>query len=550
MTGGFGPGARRAALTTMAGEELDLLVVGGGITGCGLARDAALRGLKVGLIEREDFAAGTSSRSSKIIHGGIRYLRYGWIGTVRESARERAVLRRIAPHLVHPMPFVYPLYRGQSKLIFRAGFVLFDFLAGVSGGDRHRFLTEEGVRERVPGLRPELKGGVVYGEYITDDGRLTLENARSAADHGAHVATHAAATGFLRGPDERVIGARVLDGLSGEQIEVRARVVVNATGPWAERLLQQSGFESDKTVLPSKGIHLLFRAERLPVASATHLKAPWGREGLAMRRGDYVYVGTSDVEYAGSLEEPVADADAIADVLRLARGCFPELDLGPSDVLATWAGVRPLVANPGKSPRDTPRKDEIWRTRPGLLTVAGGKLTTYRRMGQRVLDRVAEDLGRSLPGAERTAEVPLPGGGMNGGIEAHREESRRALLDRGVEAAAADRISWLYGTQTRTLLAYVDEDPRWARPLAPGVPALAAEVRHAVEEEMAMTLEDILDRRLALLIFSEDRGLAAAPEVSVIAAGMLGWDDDVRLRELSEYRRIATRHGPRGEEGS
>lgn len=548
MTGGFGPGARRGALEALGSEELDLLVVGGGITGAGLARDAALRGLRVGLVEREDFAAGTSSRSSKIIHGGIRYLQYGWLGTVRESALERGVIREIAPHLVHPMPFVYPLYTGQWKLFFRAGFVLFDLLAGASSVDRHRFLSEEEVRERVPGLRPELRGGVVYGEYITDDGRLTLENALSAAEHGALVANHAAATGFLG--DGRVTGARVRDALTGAELEVRARVVVNATGPWAERLLEQSGFESERTVLPSKGIHLLFRAERLPLVSATHLKAPSGREGLAMRRGEYVYVGTSDVRYEGSLEEPAADAAAIDDVFRMARGCFPELDLQPSDVVGTWAGVRPLVSVPGKSPRDTPRKDEIWRTRPGLLTVAGGKLTTYRRMGQRVLDRVEEELGRSLPGGDRTAEVPLPGGRIDGAIETHREEARAALRARGVEERAAERIVWLYGAQTQTLLGYMDEDPRWARPLAEGTPAVAAEARHAVEEEMAITLEDVLDRRLALLIFSDDRGLAAAPEAARIAGERLGWDDARRESELSAYRRIAARHGPRGEASS
>lgn len=536
----------------MASEELDLLVVGGGITGCGLARDAALRGLRVGLVEREDFAAGTSSRSSKIIHGGIRYLRYGWLGTVRESARERAVLRRTAPHLVHPMPFVYPLYSGESKLVFRAGFILFDLVAGARGSDRHRFLSAPQVRERVPALRRELRGGVVYGEYITDDGRLTLENARSAADHGAFVANHAAATCFLRdgAGGERVIGARVRDGLGGEELEVRARVVVNATGPWTERLLRSSGFESEKKVLPSKGIHLLFRADRLPVASATHLKAPWGREGLAMRRGEYVYLGTSDVEYTGSLEAPAADAEAIEDLLRLARGCFPDLDLREEDVLATWAGVRPLVADPGKSPRDTPRKDEIWRTRPGLLTVAGGKLTTYRRMGQRLLDRAARELGRPLPGSERTAEVPLPGGFVDGSIDDHRDSARRALRALGVAAESAERISWLYGRQTDSLIAYIEEDARWARPLASGSRAIAAEVRHAVEEEMALTLEDILDRRLALLIFSEDRGLGAAPEAAAVARDLLEWSEERRVAELTGYRRTAKRHGPRGAESA
>lgn len=549
MAGGFGQAERAAALEAMASHELDLLVVGGGITGCGLARDAALRGLSVGLVEREDFAAGTSSRSSKIVHGGIRYLRYGWLATVRESARERSVLRRVGPHLLHPMPFVYPLYRGQSKLVFRAGFVLFDLLAGVTGADRHRFLSEEEVRERVPGLRDDLKGGVVYGEYITDDARLTLENARSAANHGALVANHAPALSFLTHHvegEERVVGARVRDALGGMEHEVRARVVVNATGPWAERLLEASGFRSEKHILPSKGIHLLFRADRLPLASATHIKAPSGREGLAMRRGPYVYVGTSDVEYGGPLESPAADPAAIEEVLRMSEGCFPGLALTADDVVATWAGVRPLVAEPGKSPRDTPRKDVIWRTRPGVLTVGGGKLTTYRRMGQRIMQRVAEELGRALPGEERTGEVPLPGAPAGQDIEAWREGLLEALRARGVAEPTAERIAWLYGTEARALLGYLEEDPAWGRPLGPATPALRGEVRLAVEQGMALTLEDILDRRMALLLFSDDQGRAAAREAAAIAGRLLGWSDETRAAQEGAYRAVADRHGPGG----
>ncbi len=570
MRGEFGAEARKQALKGMAtgspGAALDLLVIGGGITGAGLARDAALRGLEVGLVEQDDFASGTSSRSTKIIHGGIRYLAYGWLRTVRESARERAVLRRIAPHLVHPLAFVYPLYGGQSKLVFRAGFWLFDLLAGVDRKDRHVFLSSEEVLERVPGLREDLRGGVVYGEYSTDDARLTLENAMSAARHGASIANHAEATGFLTdAAGERILGVEVLDRLTGESHEIAARVVVNATGPWAEQTLEDAGLNSHHDVLPSKGIHLLFRAGRLPIHSATHLRAPSGREGLAIRRGDYVYVGTSDVEYRGPLHRPVADRKAIEDVFRLITDCFPRLDLTEDDIIGTWAGVRPLIAVEGKSPRDTPREDEIWRTRPGLLTIAGGKLTTYRRMGQRILDAVAEELERELPGRERTAEVPLPGAqaARGGGVDplagdgsdstgtgGERGDPGRRMGDYldgvaarlreiGVSPAAADRITWLYGSAGETLLSYAEEDGRWAKAMGSGVPAIRGEIRLAVEEEMALTLLDILDRRTSLLIFSDDHGRSAAPEAARIAGDLLGWDADRRESELKAYLEAA-----------
>ncbi|HUH11589.1 MAG TPA: FAD-dependent oxidoreductase, partial [Longimicrobiales bacterium] len=349
------------------------------------------------------------------------------------------------------------------------------------------------------------------------------------------------------GGEERVVGARVRDALTGSERDVRARVVVNATGPWAERLLEASGLRSEKHVLPSQGIHLLFRAVRLPLASATHIKAPSGREGLAMRRGPYVYVGTSDVRYDGPLESPVADGAAIEDVLRMSVGCFPGLELTADDIVGTWAGVRPLVAEPGKSPRDTPRKDVIWRTRPGILTIAGGKLTTYRRMGQRILDRVAEELGRALPGEERSAEVPLPGAPSDGrDIEAWRAGLLEDLRARGVAAAAAERIAWLYGAEAHALLRYIEEDGGWGEPLGAATPALRGEVRLAVEQGMGLTLEDVLDRRMALLLFSEDQGRQAAPEAAAILARLLGWSDETRAAQHAAYAAIAARHGPHG----
>jgi glycerol-3-phosphate dehydrogenase len=548
MIPGFDGSARAAALAEMARSPVDVLIIGGGISGCGLARDAALRGLRVALIERDDFACGTSSRSTKIIHGGIRYLAYGDLRVVRESARERWMLRRIAPHLVHPIDFVYPLYADQWRLKYRLGFWLFDRLAAAPPGERHHMLTPAAVLERVPGLRPALTGGGVYPEFVTDDARLTLENAMSAAEHGALVANHAPVTAILS-RDGRVRGATVRDAVTGDDLTVMARVVVNATGVWAERTLGLGARAPAHHLLPSKGIHLLFHADRLPLAGATHVRASDGREGIAVRRWDYVYVGTTDIEYHGPLEHPTADADAIADVLRMTRDCFRGLDLTADDVLGTWAGVRPLVAEPGKSTRETSRRDEIWEGSDGLISLVGGKLTTYRAMAQRAMQRILPRLGRGAdPSADRTQELVLPGARTdNGDLAGELSRIDARLAARAVDAATRRRVLWLYGARTRQLLEYGDEDEGWLRPLAPKAPVLRGEARLAVEHEMALTLEDFLDRRTSLLLFSDDQGRACVDAGAAVLGQCLGWDDARRDTERERYLSLARGLRPRFE---
>ena len=547
----FSQEGRAQALEEMGKTRLDLLVVGGGITGSGIARDAALRGWKVGLIEKEDFGFGTSSRSSKIIHGGIRYLEYGQLLLVRESARERTVLRRIAPHLVHPIPFLYPVFGEDRLWLIRAGLAVFDRLASASAAERHRNLGPAEVRDRLPGLRDPLKGGVLYPEYITDDARFTMENALSAAMHGALVANYA--PGRLLWSGSRVVGAEVTDALTGKMRVAHARVVVNATGPWAAQTLAAAELEPRRPIVPSKGIHLLLDAASLPIRGACFLKASNGRRGLAMRRLDHVYVGTSDDEYRGPLESPRATRAEVEELLAMVQNCFPKAGLGIEDVRATWAGLRPLIQEPGKSTRDTSRHDQVWAHTPGVVTVAGGKLTTYRPMARRTLKAVAQQLGEDPPGPDRSADVCLPGGDLaERDPEAYREARTQDLMARGVAPATAARLTWLYGRQLEDLIALADRDPDWLEPLHPDIPAVRGEAFLAAEREMATTLIDFMDRRAALLIFSEDQGEAAAPAAAEVLAGVLGWSAERRDREVAGYRAYAAEHRvpPRGDRPS
>jgi glycerol-3-phosphate dehydrogenase len=446
--------------------------------------------------------------------------------------------------LVHPLPFLYPVFDGESLIKVRAGLTVFDFLADVNDSEKHENLTPDEVRSRLPGLRDPLKGGVGYLEYITDDARLTMENALSASLHGAAVANWTSLV-ELRMEDGHVRGATVEDGLTGTRTDVDARLVVNATGSWAESVLESGGLPIRHPLIPSKGIHILLSAERLPIHGASFLTASNGKRGLAMRRGDYVYVGTTDSEYSGSLDTPRATRSDVGEVLGMVQDCFPDQGLDYEDVLATWAGIRPLVEERGKTTRDTSREDEAWEEPDGLITVVGGKLTTYRQMAIRVLEIAQESLGRTSSDTdELDATVPLPGW-THGADEPHAVEERTAAAfrTRGVDASTAARVAWLYGSQTDVLLEFGDEDSGWLEPLGPGVPALRGEARLAVEQEMAMTLADFMDRRAALLLFSDDHGLAGAEAAADIMAQRLGWSPDRRGEELEGYRVLAREHG-------
>lgn len=542
MTHVFSPEGRVRALEDMASRNLDVLVIGGGVTGAGIARNAALRGLKVALIEKEDFGYGTSSRSSKLVHGGVRYLANGEVNMVKESARERKVLKKIAPHLVHPLPFVFPLYKGDNIMKYKTGFLLFDKLAGSSKEESHKLLTPVEVRQYAPNLRAPLKGGFLYGEYITEDARFTLMNVLSAAEHGALVANHAEAIDIRSDRHDRVVGATVRDTLTGRIFNVNATITVNATGPWAQQTLEKNNFAVPKDLLLSKGIHLIFSASKIPITGAIALKSLDGKEGFAIRRWHYVYVGTTDVPYKGMIDSPTADCEAIERVLNMAQNCFPVSKLTKADILGTWAGLRPLISVANKSSRDTSRHDEIWKIKEGLITVAGGKLTTHRQIAKRVMKEVAKTLNVRFGDKDKSAEVVLPGGNIGKAFSSFKKDMEETMATYNIRKKTATRLTWLYGSAVHDLLRFGQEDPVWLEPLDENVPAIKGEVRIAVEKEMAHSLIDFMDRRAALVLFGNGDSRDAAKKAAEIMGERLGWDEAEINRQVESYIDYIDRH--------
>jgi glycerol-3-phosphate dehydrogenase len=496
------------------GQSFDVLVIGGGVTGAGVARDAAMRGMSVALIEARDFASGTSSRSSKMIHGGLRYLAQGDLALVREAASERKIVEAIAPHLARQTPFVMPARNAAAIARLQAGLWTFEKLGGVPKNRRHEVWSPAETAEREPAIdRSDLAGAVVYPEYLTEDARLTLANVRSARAAGAVLANYARAEAILS-DNGRAAGARVVEApeIGGRSARVFARVIVNAAGPWVDALRALESGEAAPRLILTKGVHLVVERERLPVSRTVIMSAADRRSVFAVPRGAFTYIGTTDTFYPDAEGWPRIEP---ADVDYLLEACsrrFSTRPLTADDIVSAWSGVRPLVGEAGKAASDISRRDEIWTGPGGVLSIAGGKLTAYRKMAERIVDMAEAALGRRHAKC-RTAAEPLAGGDVD------VANAEAGVAARGLGALEAQRLVALYGAEA---------------PDAVGGPAV--EARLAVLREGAMTLEDWWVRRSGRAWFDRNGGLDALAPAAAEMAGLLGWSPAETARQVEACR--------------
>jgi glycerol-3-phosphate dehydrogenase len=502
--------ARRRAqvFAELESRTFDLAVIGGGITGAGIARDAAMRGLSVALVEARDYASGTSSRSSKMIHGGLRYLAQGDIALVKEAASERQILRRIAPHLTRLSPFLIPTTNMAMTAKLRTGLWTFEKLGGVPEAEKHEVIGLAELQQREPLMRTDkLNGAVLYPEFLTDDARLVLANIRSAQGAGAVVINHAAASGLT---GDGLLATSTLD--DGLGARIKATLVVNAAGAWVDKVRGLEAGERDTRMSLSRGIHLVLPRERLPINATIIIRAPDKRSIFAVPRGAFTYIGTTDVFHDGADYWPAPTREDIDYLLRATEAALDIDPIRDGEIVSLWSGVRPLIAQPGKKANEVSRKDEIWTSPGGMVSIAGGKLSAYRAMAERVVDLVVERLGRAVLPCS-TADAPLPGGSRSVGESLSRLDPR-----------AAERLAGLYGDEANEIV------------IAGG--DVAAEATRAVTHEGAATLEDYWVRRSARAWFDHSAGLAALAPAAAAMGAPLGWDDAMKAAQIAHCRKI------------
>ena len=528
---------RAEGIRRLSTETFDVLVVGGGITGTGVALDAATRGLRTALVDKGDFASGTSSKSSKLVHGGIRYLQQKEVGLVYEALAERQILRKTAPHLVRVLPFLLPVFTKDGLLPRRIARLLgatmwaYDLTGGLRIGKLHKRVSKEDALGYMPTLPVDnIAASYIYYDAQADDARLTLTVAKTAAAHGAAVVNYATLVGLTKDPAGNVSGARVRvgdgDG-AGAEVEIRARMVVNATGVWSDEVRTLDDASHTTLIRPAKGIHItvpwsLVRNEiavviPVPKDRRSVFVVPWGGEGGPHR---FTYIGTTDTDYDGPIDDPQITAADVEYLLRAINGASTT-KITANDILGTWAGLRPLVAA-AKSERtaDLSRRHSVHRSPSGVVTVTGGKLTTYRRMAADAVDEVVDVLGNG--GRSRTKRVALQGAN-------------------GWDAADIPKhLGERYGSDGRTVAEIERSDPALARPLIENLPYSRAEVVYAARHEMARTVDDVLSRRTRTRLLARDASAAAADDVAALMGAELGWSDDERARQVAHYRALVS----------
>jgi glycerol-3-phosphate dehydrogenase len=529
----------------------DIVVVGGGITGAGIARDAALRGMRVSLFDRSDYGSGTSSKSSKLIHGGLRYLEQGEIGLVFESVSERRVQCQVAPHLVRPLSFLLPIYEGDrvGLELMNIGLWIYDTLALFRTPGLHKTHRGSKAADLEPSLRADgLRGAIEYFDCTTDDARLVLENVLDARAAGADCRNHHEVVRIERRRG-RVAAVIVRDFSTGREERVETQAVVVAAGPWSDQVAERLELDIERPILrPTKGVHAVFRREVLPLERAVTVLSPLdGRVMFAIPWRGRLVLGTTDTDFHGSPDEVAADADDVRYLCDSANRAFPRAGFSPDKVLSTWAGLRPLIHEEAATASDVSREHQIYQREDGVLLIAGGKLTTYRLMAQETVDvalRWLKDIDSDLfedrkLARSNTGARPLPGAvGLDEPSQAAVRRLATALAaEEGIDPETADHLVDVYGTRARVLTHMMRSDRTLAGMMQPDLPYLWAEVAFAVERDLARTVDDVLGRRVPLLLVGGDQGLDVAARTADMIGARLGWDRAVRHRELERYQR-------------
>lgn len=532
----FSSKSRKEIKEKMAEEVQDVLIIGGGITGAGIAMDASSRGMKAALVEMQDFAAGTSSRSTKLVHGGLRYLKQLQIGVVAEVGKERAIVYENGPHVTTPEWMLLPFHEGGTFGSFSTslGLRVYDFLAGVKKAERRTMLSREETIKRAPLVKKDgLIGGGYYVEYRTDDARLTIETMKEAVQFGALALNYAKVEELLYS-EGRITGVLVRDLLTDETFTVTAKKIVNATGPWVDEIREKDHSKKGKVLQLSKGVHIVIDQSKFPLKQAVYFDTPDGRMVFAIPREGKAYVGTTDTFYDGDTAHPrmtQADRKYILDAIHY---MFPGVDVSEEDIESSWAGVRPLIFQEGKNASEISRKDEIWESESGLITIAGGKLTGYRKMAENVVDFVAKKFASEndrLFSTSKTKHLPISGGHVGGSekFESYIERMKKIGVAAGLSEEEAAYIARKYGSNAEILFSIAKERAEEAKKfgLPPGLFAMLV---YAMEDEMVISPLDFFLRRTGFLLFSIDVVQKTKEKVLHYMAEVNGWPEEVRER--------------------
>jgi glycerol-3-phosphate dehydrogenase len=532
---------RAAFIQQLSEHAFDLLVIGGGITGAGIALDAAARGLKVALIDMQDFAGGTSGRSTKLIHGGLRYLKQLEFKLVAEVGKEREIIHNIAPHLTKPETMLLPIVKQGSlgKISSRIGMWLYERLAGVKKNERHRNLSVNETLAEEPLLRKDnLLGGILFYEYRTDDSRLTIETIKEAVSRGAIAVNYVKAISFLQ--DKNIIsGAIVSDQLNGQEFTIKAKYIVNASGPWVEQIANYDQKKIPLKLSVTKGVHIVVPCEKLPVKHALYFDTFDKRMIFVIPREGKTYIGTTDTFYNGDLKDPRINEEDIDYLLKCLNDYFPSNNISKEDIISSWAGIRPLISKPGKRPSEISRRDELFISSSGLITIAGGKLTGYRKMAQRVVDQIAKLIhkteGRTISQCS-TDKIKLSGGNIHPftSFNEYIKAKAQTGTDFGLTLQYSELLTKRFGSNVDVIYSLTKalRDEKNELPLF-----LRAQIRYAAEHEMCISPCDLVMRRTGMMYFAPETIHQYKPAIVNYMKDLHSWDNELSQRFEKELEK-------------